>query len=231
MPSERQFEYEKGPRLEDEQATTTNDGGDVDDDGSDTAPRRVRNQLVVRPWKAGAVVGVSAFVVVFTVLYQLVGAMFAGGVFDGGETRPSRLAITGLVTLANHGVTLERRGETIQGAFGFIRGLTSHVAALVPTVVLLAAGYLVVRYAHLETRREAGLALGSLVGCYVILMVGLSMTAEWSPDRDAGINEEVPTVTASTDFGTVVSIGTTAIVFVTIGAAVAALPKVVAARR
>ncbi|WP_254521669.1 hypothetical protein [Natrinema caseinilyticum] len=231
MSSERRFEYEKGPRLEDERETDESDSEAVGDDGSDDGPHRERHQLVVRPWKAGAVAGVGAFTVVFAVLYQLAGAMVAGGAFGGSQDRPSRWVMTGLITLGNHGVTIEHGGETIRGGFGYVRGLTSHVGALVPIAVLLAAGYLLVRYVRLETRREAGLAIGSLIGSYIILVTGLSTIARWTPPQALETTEEVQTVAAGTDLGTIVSVGTTAIVFVTIGAAVAALPQLVAARQ
>ncbi|QLG49871.1 hypothetical protein [Natrinema halophilum] len=231
MSSERRFEYEKGPSLTNEQETDDSDSEDGVDGDPDDTNQRERTRLVVQPWKAGTVSGVSAFVVVFTVLYNFVGAMVAGGLFNGPENKPSRWVVTGLMTLGNHGVTIEQGEETIQGAFGLGRGLTSHVTALVPVVVLLTAGYLLVRHVRLETRREVGFALGSLVMSYIILLIGLAMTAQWTPEQASSTTEGGATIAAATDLGTVVSVGTTALVFVAIGATVAALPQIRAAKR
>lgn len=228
MSSERRFEYDKGPDLEDEEPAAEND---TDGDGSDPvdAPPRGRTQLPVPPWKAGAVSGASAFAVVFAVTYQLVGAMFAGGLFGGAEDQPSRWVTTGLVMLGSHGATIEHGEETIRGAFGFVRGLTSHVSALVPIVVLVVAGYLLVRSVRLETRQDAGLALGSLIACYIVPTAALAALARWTPETSPNSAQEAETIAIATDLSLIVAIGGTTITFVAIGAAIAAVPGLLAA--
>jgi hypothetical protein len=228
MSSDRRFEYEKGPDLEDEPIPEESDtGGDESDsnDGRDWQGRR----LVLSPWKAGALSGASAFVVVFAVTYQLVGAMFAGGLFAGVGDQPSRWTTTGLAILGSHGATIEHGDETIRGAFGAFRGLVTQVTALVPVILLLAAAYVLVRYVRLETAREAGLALGSLILCYVVPTVGLVTIARWTAEGNSSGGQEPRAIAVAADPSLLVAIGGTAIAFVAIGAAVAALPRVLAA--
>ncbi|MBZ6494964.1 hypothetical protein [Natrinema longum] len=233
MSSDRRFEYDKGPDLEAAESTTGTDS-DGDDEGNRDEPAESdRRVAIVAGWKAGTVAGVSAFAVCFAVIYQIVGSMYAMGAYSGGETDPSRVVIAGLTSLASHGVTIEEGGEPIEAAVRYAAsaGLTSHVTALVPPVILAVAGFLLVRYVHLRTRRVAGLALGSLVGSYVVLMTGLSMIARWTPERTANGTDEAATIAAATDLGAVLSIGTTALVFVAVGAAVAGLPRLLAVDR
>lgn len=222
MSSNRRFEYEKGPTLEDEDPIIESDSDDDEDESPD---RRDGRRLVAAPWKAGSVAGVGAFAIVFAVTYQLVGAMFAGGMFAGVEDRPSRWVVTGLVTLGSHGATIDRGGEAIGGAFGIIRGLTTHVTALVPVVVLAIAGYLLVRYVRLETRREAAVALGSLSLSYLALAVVLSVLARWTPGEGA----DAETIRVSTDAAMLLTTTGTVVAFVAVGAAVAALPRLLEA--
>ncbi|MDS0476270.1 hypothetical protein [Natrinema sp. 1APR25-10V2] len=229
MSSDRRFEYDKGPQLEDERESDAGETGGDSDDGDESADERYprRRRVAVPPWKVGAVSGIGAFVVVVAVTYQLVGAMFAGGLFSGIEDRPSRAAITGLVALGSHGATIERGNETIQGAYGVVRGLTTNVTALVPVVVLLVTGYLLVRIVRLETRREAGLALGSLLLSYVVLTAGLATVARWTPEGGG----DVETLAVSIDPSLFAAVGGTAVVFTTIGAGIAALPRQLATER
>ncbi|WP_254762493.1 hypothetical protein [Natrinema marinum] len=227
MSSDRRFEYDKGPRLEDERESDEDDADDeCEEEPTDTRYPRQR-RLAVPPWKAGAVSGIGAFVTVVAVTYQLVGAMFAGGLFSGMEDRPSRVVITGLIALGSHGAPIERGEEAIQGAYGVIRGLTTNVTALVPAVVLLIAGYLLVRSVRLETRREAGLALGSLLLSYVVLTAGLATIGRWTPTGD----RETETIAVAIEPSLFAAIGGTAVVFTAIGAGVAAVPRLLAAER
>lgn len=231
MSSDRRFEYDKGPDLEDEREEPADESDDdSDDDGEPVGTtRHGRTRLDVPPWKAGAVSGVSAFVVVVAATYQLVGAMFAGGMFGGAEDQPSRWVVAGLATLGSHGATIEHGDETIRGAFGFIRGLTSHVTALVPIVVLAVAGYLLVRFVRLETRREAGLAFGSLILCYVVPTAALAGIARWTPEMDADGAQEAETIAVAMEPSLLVAIGGTALTFVAIGAGIAAFPRLLSA--
>lgn len=226
MSSNRRFEYEKGPDLEDEPVPEESDTGG-DESGSNDG-RDGRRRLTVSPWKAGALTGVSAFAVVFAVTYQLVGAMYAGGLFAGVGDKPSRLTATGLTILGSHGATIDHGDETIRGAFGAFRGLTTHVSALVPVVVLLGAAFLLVRYVRLETHREAGRTLGSLVLCYVGSTAGLVTVARWTAEGGSGGPREPKTIAVAADPSLLVAIGGTALTFVAIGAAVAALPRLLA---
>lgn len=232
MSSDRRFEYDKGPDLEDEAPTAESDGdGDGDSEGEENpadATRRRRTRVVVPPWKAGAVSGVSAFVVVLAATYQLVGAMFAGGMFGGAEDQPSRWVVTGLVTLGSHGASIEHGDEPIRGAFRFVGGLTSHISALVPVVVLALAGYLLVRTVRLETRRDAGLAFGSLILCYVVPTAALVAIARWTPEVDGNSAQEAETIAVAMEPSLLVAIGGTALTFAAVGAGIAALPRLLA---
>lgn len=214
--------YETGPSLEDDRASSDTDG---DGTGENESNERSdgRRQVLVAPWKAGAASGVSAFALVFLVSFQLVGVMFAGGLFRA-ESQPSRWIATGWTMLASHGATVEIGEETIRGGFGTVRSITSHVTALVPVIVLLVAGYLVVRYVRLETRREAGIALGSFSVSYLALAVGLSMVATWTPE-----GADAETISVPTDWAMLLTTAGTVVAFVAIGAAVAALPRLLEA--
>ncbi|MXV61510.1 hypothetical protein GS429_05410 [Natronorubrum sp. JWXQ-INN-674] len=233
MSSNRRFEYDKGPRPDAEQPGDENerdadegegDGNENNGGGPTDSNRRV---AAVEPWLAGLVSGVSAFAVVFAAAYQLAATMTATGGFAGVEDGPSRWVLAGLASLASHGVPIELDGEPIEGGFGspYTAGLASDVTALIPVAVLLVTGYLLVRYVSLETSRDGALALGSLVTSYVVLAVGLSMITSWSPNEEAGANGEAETIAAATDLSMVVSVTGTALVFVLVGAAVAALPR------
>ncbi|SEQ74476.1 hypothetical protein [Natrinema salaciae] len=229
MSSDRRFEYDKGPDLADEEPVAEGDDGDDDEnDPAGGATQRGRTRFAVPPWKAGAVSGVSAFAVVLAATYQLVGAMFGGGMFGGVEAQPSRWVVTGLVTLGSHGATIKQGEETIRGGFGFVRGLTSHVSALVPIVVLVVAGYLLVRYVRLETRRDGGLALGSLVLCYVVPTAALAGIARWTLETDTNGAQEAETIAVAMDSSLFVAIGGTALTFVVVGAGIAAVPRLLA---
>ncbi|WP_408956695.1 hypothetical protein [Natrinema sp. 74] len=173
--------------------------------------------------------GTSAFAVCLAVLYQLAASMDAVGRFGSGENGPSRFVIAGLTDLVNHGVVLERGGEPIEIGVGSSNsaGFSSHVTALVLPLVLAAAGYLLVRSVRLETRREARLAIGSLVACYAVLTAGLATVARWTPQvADSEPNAEA--IGAPIDFGTLLTISRTAFTFAVIGAVVAALPRLLA---
>ncbi|WP_137291109.1 hypothetical protein [Natronorubrum halophilum] len=233
MSSNRRFEYDKGPRIEDEQEA---DESERDADGSETdgqseSPDRNRPHVAVPPWKAGIVSGVSAFAVVFAATYQLAASMDATGAFAGLEDGPSRWVLAGLTSLASHGAAIELDGEPIEGVFGspYTPGLASDVSALIPVAVLLVAGYLLVRYVSLETVREGALAVGSMVASYVVLAVGLAMVTSWTPPADDDTGDGPETISIATDLDTVVAVSRTALVFVLIGAAIAAVPRVLEA--
>lgn len=229
MSSDRRFEYEKGPRLDDERESAENDGERADEAESTDPKGNERAMVTVVPWKAGAVAGASAFAVVFAVLYRLAAAMDAAGAF-GVENKPSRIVIAGLLDLANHGVMIEQGGEPISRVFRATGGLASHVTPLIPVVVLIATGYLLVRYVRLETRREAGLAVGSLVLCYAVPTAGLAAIARWTPEASGRAGQEAEPIAVAMGPSLFVAVGGTALVFAAIGAGVAALPQLTARR-
>ncbi|WP_247003385.1 hypothetical protein [Halosolutus gelatinilyticus] len=222
MSSNRRLEYDKGPRLDSETEDRGDDGSAPDerDESSDDG----RYLTAVPPWAAGLVSGTSAFAIVFAVTYQIVSAMDATGALSGPEEGPSRMVLTGFVNLAGHGAVIEANGEPVRMAFSgrISGGLTSHLTPLIPIVALLAAAYLLVRHVPLETRRDVGLALGATVTSYVVLTVGLATTAEWTPED----RPEAETIAVAVDAATVMAVARTAIVFVAIGAALAALPRI-----
>ncbi|MFC6766397.1 hypothetical protein [Natrinema soli] len=217
-------QYETGPSLEDErefdESEDDGDGGD-DNDPTDVPGRRWR-RLTVPPWKAGIASGVSAFAVVYAVAYHFVTVLIATS-GTGAEDEPSRWVLAGLVTLGSHGAPIEQGGESIGFGFRMGQGFISHVTALVPVVVLLVTGYLLVRYVRLETRTDAGLALGSFGLSYLAIAVGLSLIATWTPE---GADPEP--ITVPTDASLLLTIGGTVVFFVAIGAAVAAVPRLLA---
>ncbi|QSX00676.1 hypothetical protein [Haloterrigena alkaliphila] len=223
MSSDRRFEYEKGPRLEEVNSSGESESDDGADGGAD---ERARSVGPIPAVLAGFGAGATAFATVLAVLYQLVASMDAAGYFSSGEAEPGRWVMTRLIGLANHGATLEVGGDPIESGISIrlTSRLVSHVTALIPAAVLLAAGYLLVRHVRLETRREIGLAVGSLVASYVALALVVAGTTEWTPEGD-----DVETLAVATDVGTAVSITRTALVFVGIGAAIAALPRILEA--
>ena len=228
MSSGRRLEYEKGPRLEDdgESDAESPENERAESDSGDEPEPAGRPRANVPPWAAGLVSGTGAFAVVFAVFYQVVAAMAATGRFGGAETEPSRTVLAGLLSLANHGAVIELNGEPIETGMrtAFTVGLASHITALIPMIVLVVGGYLLVRHVRLETRREAGIAIGTCIASYVALTVVLAATSEWAPE-EAPANGGPETIAVATDVTTVVAVSRTALVFVLLGAAVAALPR------
>lgn len=229
MSSDRRFEYETGPELETERDAAERDERTREDEQSEADDGRP--VAVVAPWKGGTVAGVSAFGVMFAAFYQLISAFSATGGYSQGDTGPSDWVAASLASLANHGVTILQDGEPMEGFATLTLGLTPYVTGIVPAVILAVAGYLLVRYVRLESRRDAGLALGSLVASYVVLTGSLSLIARWTPEQGSGATQETTTISAAADFGAIVAIGGTALVFAAIGAGVAALPQLLTARR
>ncbi|ELY65743.1 hypothetical protein [Natrinema versiforme] len=227
MSTDRRFEYDKGPSLEDEEPA------DSDPNAHDEPPEpdeSGRATIDVAPWKGGAVAGTSAFTVMVAAFYQLVSGFTAMGGYGGSDGGPGAIVMTSLSASANHGVRILQDGEPIDEFLTLRMGFVPSVTGLVPAVVLAVAGYLLVRYVRLETRRAAGLAVGTLVASYVVLLTGLTTIAEWTPDGEAA-TADAPTIAAATDLGTVVTIGTTTVAFVAVGAAVAAVPRLAGTTR
>lgn len=228
MSGERRLEYDKGPSLEDEERPPeesadrdTGEGGEGTEPADDGRP-----SVVLAPWKAGAISGIGAFALVFVTIYQLVGAMFATGMFTRAENEPSQWVIAGLTVLGSHGATIEDSGEPIQGAYAPTGLLTSHVSALLPIVILALVGYLTVRYVRLETSRDAGLAIGTAVASYVALATVLALLATWAPEADEFAPDADPnTIAVAVDASMLLSTAFSVLLFVTLGAAVAALPR------
>lgn len=223
MSNDRRFEYEKGPRPEDVQSL------DESEDGSDDDPSDERDRLAgpIASLVAGLVSGVAAFATMLAITYQLVASKDAAGYYGGAEGEgPTRWVMTRLTGLANHGAPIEVGGEPMEGTFAVrsYTGLASDITALVPVVVLLAVGYLLVRYVRLESRLDAGVAVGSSVASYVVLAVVIARNTEWTPEGD-----EAEPLTVATDAGAIMALTRTALVFVVIGAAVAALPRILEA--
>ncbi|MFC4439798.1 MULTISPECIES: hypothetical protein [Natrialbaceae] len=227
MSGERRLEYDRGPSLEDEPA----DSAEADEPADEGREREERTddgglQFVVAPWKAGALFGASAFAVVFAVIYQLTGSRLAAGFGSLAENEPSQWALAGVSMLASHGGTIEYGGEPIQLGRQPAGVLTSDTTALVPVVVFVLAGYLLVRYVRLETSRDAGLAIGVTIASYVALATALARLATWAPEEGEFAPEADPDVVAvAVDGSLLFSMGSSVILFVTLGAAVAALPR------
>lgn len=230
MSRDRRFEYDKGPTLEDERETAA-ESDEPDEDDRNEPVRGARPVATVAPWKGGIAAGVSAFGVMVAAFYQLVSALGATGAYSQDGNGPSDWVMTGLTALANHGVAIQRDGEPIEGIGTFSFGLTPYVTGLVPAVILTITGYLLVRYVRLETRREAGLALGSLVASYVVPTIGLATITRWTPEQGADAAQEMTTIAAATGVGAVSAVASTALVFAAIGAGVAALPQLLPADR
>ncbi|WP_306054574.1 hypothetical protein [Natronococcus wangiae] len=228
MSGERRLEYDKGPALEDEERAPEGTGEpDVDERDERPEPTRDgRPTVAIAPWKAGSLLGAGTFVLVFAVTYQLVGAMFATGMFARAENEPSRWVIAGLTMLGSHGATIEENGEPIRGAYAPTGLLASHVSALLPVVAFALAGCLLVRYVRLETAKDAGIALGAAVASYVILSAVLALLSTWAPEEPEFAPEADPNVIAvAVDGSLFLSTGSTAALFVALGAAIAAVPR------
>lgn len=231
MSGDRRLEFDKGPSLEDEEqdATEPTDADDEDAGQANPGDRGGRVVIDEAPWKAGVFSGVSAFAVTFLILYQLVESLFAAGTFTQVENEPGQWVIAGFTMLGSHGATLEEGGEPMQGAFAYVGSLVSHVSALVPIVVLVVAGYLLVRYVRLETVTAAGQAVGTMVVSYVVLTVVLGLFATWSPEETdtgpTGTGNEPETLAVAVDGSVLFSTTSSALLFVTLGGAIAALPR------
>lgn len=230
MTQKKQFEYEKGPRPDENRPTVDGsdesgspDEPDMPDPLDESSGGRGRSVVV-----AGLAFGAAAFAGVFALMYQLAAMMDVMGAFSV-EEGPSRTVIAGLTNLASHGATIEVDGEPIEAGIAVtpMSGLSSHVSALIPPVVLFAAGYLLVRHVRLETRQEGALAVGSLVASYAVLTVGLATRSRWAPE--GGIDDQTETIAVATDFLTVLTVTRTALVFAVLGAGIAALPRVLEA--
>lgn len=176
--------------------------------------------------------GPVAFALSALLSAQLAAAMFASGMFAQAENEPSQWVIAAFTLLGSHGAGLEQGGEPIQGAYAPTGLITSHVSALVPVVVLATTGYLLVRYVRLETLADAGQLFGTLTASYVALAVAVGAVAQWSPadgEPDPGeVGPDPETLSVAVDLSSVLSVTATVVLFVVLGAAIAALPRLLA---
>jgi hypothetical protein len=231
MSSERRLEYDKGPSLEDDpvEPTERTESEGENADSRNPTGRGERVLVAVAPWKAGPVAGVGAFVAVYVVMYQLASSMIAGGTFARAENEPSQWVIAGMTMLGSHGAPIEEGGEQVQGAYASMGMLASHVSALIPLVALVVVGYLLVRYVRFETAADAGLAIGTTAVAYVVPTVVLGLFSRWSPAETepapGETNPEPETLAIAVDASTVISTTLSVALFVAIGAALAALPR------
>lgn len=228
MSSDRRFEYDTGPRVEDglDGETDAADGPD-DGNGDGDGPTETDGSAgIVASAAAGIGWGAGAFAVVFAAIYQVTAARLAMGGFISAETDVSQLGLTGVTMLASHGGTIEVDGEPIEGAAPatYTAGLVNDITALLPAVVLVVAGSLLVRYVALETGLEAVLGLGGLVAGYVALGLVLAPIASWTPEE----GPDAETIAVAADLGTALGVARTALVFALVGAAIAALPRLLA---
>lgn len=225
MSSERRFEYDKGPRLADETERASDgddDGIDAEADGDPEPSSAVapRSTIVVSPWKVGLCLGVSAFATVFAVCYQLASGLASG------DAPPGRWVLSCFTMLGSHGATIEEGGEPIRAISGQYLSLVSHVSVLVPIAVLALAGYLLVRYVRLETPRDVGLAVGSLVSSYVVPTLALAQFATWTPEEAAaGGSADAATVVVPLDVSLVLTVAVATLVFAGLGGAIAGFPR------
>lgn len=234
---DRQLEYDKGPEYDTGPAVDEQEDGTDSDDASssDDDPGRGESELVesaVRSSRVGLGFGVSSFVAVYAVSYQLIGTMFSGGLFAGGEQEPSRAVIAGLSMLGSQGATFMEGEEQIRMGFGVYGNITSHLTALVPVVALSIAGYLLVR-----TLREASLEetiRNSVIGgtvctvSYAVLSIILATVSVWDSEGESGGTAsgaagtgEAEAITVAVDSSLVLTTVGTVLTFTLFGGAVA----------
>lgn len=191
---ERELEYEKGPFPD----------GDADDRETTTdRPDRPTSGLrAIRalPWRVGLLFGLGTFLVNYAVTLRTVAAV--GGLYGQDGSGPSEWVVAGFILLSNHGATIrgEVEGLPLEVALTF-SGATS-LSHSVPLVTLVAAGYGLVRYADLETVREAAAGALTIVPSYLVSMLALAWLARYTYDPNehrGGVNapEEVTTFAAS----------------------------------
>ena len=240
MGSRRKHEFDKGPVPErspppnsntsaDNDQSPDGDGGD-DGDGDGDQHYRVTLPVDYPRLLVGAGAGVGAFLTVYLVFYQAMGSQY--GWVD--EELPSDWVLTGLGMLANQGATLEYGEEAVPLDFGFVIGI-SPIAALIPVVVLVFAGYVLARLLELRTPRDA-LITGIALACsYGLLNAVLARFATFTPDeemrRGAAANpadgqEELETFAVAIDSSLLVAVVVLPLVFVLFGMAVWALSRV-----
>jgi hypothetical protein len=231
MSTERRLEYDKGPSLEDEsQGSDRRDGPDDGDDDPDRSIERGRRPPVeAPPWAVGAASGLGAFAAVFLVSYQLAGSLFGTGLFAQVENEPSRWVVSSFTMLGSHGAVIVEGEEAARGLYAPMGMFASHVTALVPLLVLGLVGYLLARYVRLETARSAGVLVGTLTATYVVPLVALGTVTRWAPEEsDPGAGEvgsEPGMLSVAVDVSMVLSTTLSIALFVSLGAAVAALPR------
>ncbi|MFU8867992.1 hypothetical protein [Natronococcus sp.] len=230
MSTERRLEYDKGPSLDDESPEADPDDGNGGDDDPERSVERGRRPTVeAPPWAVGAASGLGAFAAVFLVSYQLAGSMFGTGLFAQVENEPSRWVISSFTMLGSHGATIVEGEEAARGLYAPTGMFASHVSALVPLVVLGLVGYLLVRYVRLETPRCAGIFVGTLTASYVVPLVALGSVTRWAPEeRDPAAGEvggQPEALSIAVDASMVLSTTLSVALFVSLGAAVAALPR------
>ncbi|ELY59221.1 hypothetical protein C491_07766 [Natronococcus amylolyticus DSM 10524] len=226
MSTERRLEYDKGPSLEDEP------GDDDPNDGDDperTAERSGRPTVEAPAWAVGVASGVIAFAAVFLMSHQLAGSMFGTGLFTQVENEPSRWMMSSFTMLGSHGAVIVEGEEAAHGLYAPMGMFASHVSALVPPLVLGVVGYLLARYVRLETLSDAGILVGTLTATYVVPLVALGTATQWVPEEsdpaagEVGAEQEVLSI--AVDVSMVVSTTLSVALFVSLGAAVAVLPR------
>ncbi|WP_394740917.1 hypothetical protein [Natronococcus roseus] len=226
MSTERRLEYDKGPSLEDEpRDDDPNDG----DDPECAVERSGRPTVEAPAWAVGVASGVIAFAAVFLMSYQLAGSMFGTGLFAQVENEPSRWVMSSFTMLGSHGAVIVEGEEAARGLYAPMGMFASHVSALVPPLVLGVVGYLLARYVRLETLRDAGILVGTLTATYVVPLVALGTVTQWVPeesDPDAGeVGAEQEVLSVAVDVSMVISTTLSVALFVSLGAAVAVLPR------
>ncbi|WP_293032157.1 hypothetical protein [Natronococcus sp.] len=227
MSTKRRLEYDKGPSLEDESPEDDPNDGDGDPDRS--VERDRRPTVEAPPWAVGAALGLGAFAAVFLASYQLAGSLFGTGLFAQVENEPSQWVISSFTMLGSHGAVIMEGEEAARGLHAPMGMFASHVSALVPLLVLGLVGYLLARYVRLESLRSAGVLVGTLTATYVVPLVALGTVTQWAPEESdpaAGeVGSEPEMLSVAVDVSMVLSTTLSVALFVSIGAAVAALPR------
>ena len=207
---ERRLDYDIGPQsATDEGASAENEEGESRTSGS---------------LKRGLAIGTVAFFVVYAVTYQLSSAMMAVGYVEG--TEPSRWILAGLAMLGSHGAPLEAGGEPVPAEWLF--GFLTPVLAVVPIVVLTAAGFVLARRVATGSRgvliRRTGTAGAAAVFAYVTLTTALARLARWTRGEANGggliggpVNDGPITVVAPIDSSFLLTVSGTTAVFLGLG--------------
>ncbi|USZ70813.1 hypothetical protein [Natronosalvus halobius] len=231
MAPERRLEYERSsapPASSDDGAGTNRrtlaDERDEATSGIGVARSKMIQFVdrVPQYAKIGSLTGVTAFVVVYLVAYQLTLATRSG--MTPAEGEPGVWVYAGIVTLVSHGGTLAQEPEGTP--YLMIQTLQIGPMFLVPTaiLVLVTAGAVVGRYFESETITEIAVAVSAASVVYVGALSLLTRFARYSLEAaDSNIRREadIETIAIGLDLSFLLTSIVLVLAFTSLGALLA----------